>query len=235
MGVIHFEFRMGEVYFEIHPDYPFLKSAMLDYAENQLCATLPNQRRFLRILINDFDSEFENIAKSRGYKKATHLPDYTSIFKIVHPFPAISLPKGFILKSLADDNNLKKINQVLHRGFNHPGEPLDTEIEDRRKMQLAPNFKKDLNLVVEAPNGDFVSYCGMWFESVNKIAYVEPLATDPDYRFMGLGKAAVLEGIRRTGEMGATIAYVGSGQVFYDAIGFSKLFAAYYWIKYFEV
>jgi hypothetical protein len=30
VGVVHFEFRMGEVYFEIHPDYAFLKSAMLD-------------------------------------------------------------------------------------------------------------------------------------------------------------------------------------------------------------
>lgn len=26
----------------------------------------------------------------------------------------------------------------------------------------------------------------------NKVAYVEPVATDPDYRRMGLGKAAVL-------------------------------------------
>ena len=232
VGVAHFEFRLGEIYFEIHPDYPFLKSAMLDYAENELSATLPNQRRYLRILINDFDTEFENIAKSRGYKKASHLPDDTSVFKIVHPFPPINLPKGFILKSLADDNNLEKINRVIHRGFNHPGEPHDTET--RRKMQSAPNFKKDLNIVIEAPNGDFVSYSGIWFEQVHKIGYVEPVATDPDYRFMGLGKAAVLECIRRVGELGATIVYVGSGQAFYEAIGFSKLFTAYFWLKYFD-
>lgn len=40
--------------------------------------------------------------------------------------------------------------------------------------------------------------------------YVEPVATDPDYRRMDLGKAAVLEGIRRCGELGAEVAYVGS-------------------------
>jgi hypothetical protein len=28
---------------------------------------------------------------------------------------------------------------------------------------------------------------------------------------------------------------VGSTQAFYDALGFAKLFAAYYWLKYFEV
>jgi ribosomal protein S18 acetylase RimI-like enzyme len=235
VGVVHFEFKIGEIYFEFYPDYSFLKPAMLDYAENELCAKLANQRRYLRIHINDFDSEFENIAKARGYKKVTHLPDYTATFKIAHPFPMINLPKGFILKSLADDNNLKKINRVLHRGFNHPGEPLEKDIEGRRHMQSAPNFKKDLNIVIQAPNGDFVSYSGIWFEPTNKFGNLEPVATDPDYRFMGLGKAAVLECVRRVGELGATIVYVGSGQAFYETIGFSKLFAYYPWIKYFEV
>jgi len=50
---------------------------------------------------------------------------------------------------------------------------------------------------------------------------------------MGLGKAAVLEGIRRCGELGATVAYVGSDQEFYKALGFSKVFTSECWIKYF--
>jgi predicted N-acetyltransferase YhbS len=86
--------------------------------------------------------------------------------------------------------------------------------------------------VVEAPDGDFVSFCGMWLDAVNRIAYVEPVATDPSYRFMGLGKAVVLEGIRRCAGLGATVAFVGSGQTFYEAIGFKKLCAQYPWIKY---
>ena len=65
-------------------------------------------------------------------------------------------------------------------------------------------------IVVEAPDGRFVSYCGMWYEPVHSIAYVEPVATDPDYRRMGLGRAAVMEGIRRCGALGATEAWVGS-------------------------
>lgn len=55
-------------------------------------------------------------------------------------------------------------------------------------MQSAPSFRKDLNVVVEAPDGSFVAYCGMWLEPVHAIAYVEPVATDPDYRRMGLGR-----------------------------------------------
>jgi predicted N-acetyltransferase YhbS len=51
---------------------------------------------------------------------------------------------------------------------------------------------------------------------------------------MGLGKAAVLEGIRRCGELGATVAYVGSDQEFYLAIGFTKVYNNDCWRKYFE-
>ena len=233
VGVVHFEDNLGNAYFEIHPDYTHLKLDMLEYAEDHLYAELGNKRRYVRAFINDFDSEFESIAESRGYKKNTSSPTYTSQVVISDPFPPIVLPDGFCLKSLEDDNDLHKINRVLHRGFNHPGEPREEDIESRKSVQRAPNFRKDLTIVVKAPDKNFVSFCGMWYEKTHKVAYVEPVATDPDYRFMGLGKAAVLEGIRRCGELGATVAIVGSGQTFYEAIGFKKMFAYYPWIRYF--
>lgn len=96
-------------------------------------------------------------------------------------------------------------------------------------MQSAPNYRHDLNFVVEAPDGAFAAYCGMWYEPVRAIAYVEPVATDPDYRRLGLGKAAVLEGIRRSGEMGATVAYVGSALPFYSALGFRQIYNRFAW------
>jgi predicted N-acetyltransferase YhbS len=234
VGVVHFEDRYGEVYFETHPEYPHIKSDMLDYAERNLSASSEDNKRYLKAFINDFDSEFESIAKSRDYMQDKRSPGYTSQFDIVNSALVVTLPEGFVLKSLADDNDLSKVNRVLHRGFNHPGEAPEEIIALRGKIQIAPNFRKDLTIVVEAPDGNFVSYCGIWYEYVNKIAYVEPVATDPDYRRRGLGKAAVLEAIRRTGELGATVAYVGSGLPFYEAIGFRKIFANYPWIKFFD-
>jgi hypothetical protein len=49
---------------------------------------------------------------------------------------------------------------------------------------------------------------------------------------MGLGRAAVLEGIRRCGGLGATVAFVGTGKVFYTSIGFRKGFDCDAWVKY---
>jgi predicted N-acetyltransferase YhbS len=119
----------------------------------------------------------------------------------------------------------------LHRGFNHPGEPPADGIAGRLKMQSGPHFRKDLTMVVEAPSGAFVAFAGLWLEPVNKFGYVEPVATDPDYRRMGLGRAAVMEGIRRCGELGANVAYVGSDLPFYLALGFKKLYTTKCWIK----
>jgi predicted N-acetyltransferase YhbS len=51
---------------------------------------------------------------------------------------------------------------------------------------------------------------------------------------MGLGKAAVLEGIRRCGNLGATVAYVGSDQEFYLSFGFKVIHTSECWLKYLE-
>ncbi|MCK4432857.1 MAG: GNAT family N-acetyltransferase, partial [Methanomicrobia archaeon] len=231
VGVAHFEDRYGEVYFQVHPHFTYLKEEMLEYAENTLFGKSEDGKKSLTLFINDFDAEFETIAKRRGYAKDVQSPQYTSQYLITDPVPEITVLQGFSLKSLKEDNDLEKIHRVLWRGFNHPGEPPEEEMESHKDVQSAPNFKKELTIVAEAPNGNFVSYCGMWYEPVNKISYVEPVATDPDYLLMGLGKVVVLEAIRRTKELGSTVAYVGSGQKFYESIGFKKIFACYPWTK----
>ena len=233
VGVAHYESRLGEAFFQVHPGYTHLKSAMLEYAEEHFSGEAEGGERYVRAYVNDFDLEFESLVKSRGYEIVERHARPVSEFTIPQPFPKIELPGGFRLKSLADDNNLRKVHRVLWRGFNHEGEPPEEGIEGRKKMQSGPNFRKDLTIVVEGPSGNFVSFCGTWYEGVNKIAYVEPVATDPDFRRMGLGKAAVWEGIRRCGALGATVAYVGSDQEFYQAIGFTKRFDSRCWVKQF--
>jgi ribosomal protein S18 acetylase RimI-like enzyme len=235
VAVVHYESTLGEIFFQTHPDYSHLKPDMLDYAEKQLLGVTKSGVSYARAYVNDFDTEFEDNLRSRDYQRT---PDYDrplSKLSIPNPFPKITLPDGFRLKSLHDDNNLHKIHRALWRGFNHKGRPPEDGIEDRRKMQSVPNFRKDLNIVVEAPDGFFVSYSGTWFEGTNQYAYVEPVATDPDYRRMGLAKAAVLEGIRRCGELGAQVAFVGSDLPFYVAIGFKKVYTSNCWTKYFDL
>ncbi len=134
---------------------------------------------------------------------------------------------------MAEDCNWDKLNRLCGGGFNHAGEPPagDEEIEERKKMFDTPRARRELKIIVEAPDGDYASFCGMFFEPNGLYAYVEPVATDPAYRRMGLGKAAVLEGIRRCSALGAAVAYVGSNQEFYLSMGFEVISISQCWVK----
>jgi len=234
VGVVTYETRLGEAFFQVHPAYQHLKPEMLTYAEEHLARTDDDGKRYLRAYVADFDTAFEESLTARGYAQDPDCQRPMSQFVIPKPFPPIVLPQGFRLQSLADENDLRKISRVLHRGFNHSGEPPEEAIEGRRKMQSGPHFRKDLTIVAVAPNGEFVSFCGMWLDATNHFGYVEPVATDPDYRRRGLGRATVLEGIRRCGQEGATVAYVGTDKPFYRSFGFKKLFTENCWLKRFE-
>lgn len=156
-----------------------------------------------------------------------------SRFDIPDPFPEISLPEGFRLLSLAEEPDWAKVHKVMWRGFNHGDDPdmVQEEFEMRCKMFDTVTARRDLKVVAAAPDGDFVSICGMFYQPEGRYGYVEPVATDPDYRRLGLGKAAVLEGIRRCVELGAVEAFVGSNQPFYLALGFEVQYITQCWQK----
>lgn len=234
VGVAHYEWHLGEAFFQFHPAYRYLREAMLEYAEAHLFGVAEqNGCRYLQAFVNDDDAPFQALVQVRGYEQDPEETRPMYQLAIPDPLPTITLPEGFRLRSLAEDGNWAKVHRVLWRGFNHSGEPPagEEELEERRKMFDTPKGQRDLKIVVEAPDGNFVAFCGMFYEPTGNFAYVEPVATDPDYRRLGLGKAAVLEGLRRCAALGATVAFVGSDQAFYQAIGFRKVYNSECWIK----
>jgi len=59
--------HVGEAFFEIQRNYIHLKSEMLEYAEQNLWRE-KDEVRCVNAFINDFDKDFESLAKSRGYE-----------------------------------------------------------------------------------------------------------------------------------------------------------------------
>jgi GNAT superfamily N-acetyltransferase len=229
VAVIHHELHPGEVYVEVAPGWASLKPAMLDYATEHLGGG-GDRGPALTVYIDDRDSEFQAAAAARGFARSERGAEETSALALDVPVPSASVPPGFRVTDLEQDDDLPGLNRLLHRGFDHPGEPDPADLAGRRRMQSAPNYRKDLNVVVKAPNGQLVALCGMWFEPVNRFAYVEPVCTDPDYRRMGLGRAAVLEGVRRCARLGATVAYCAV-LPFYLSMGFRPLYVQHRWIR----
>jgi len=234
VAVSHYEHRLGEAFFQLHPKYGELKPQMLDCAEVNLRAANAHGHVVLNCYVNDFDAELEAIVQSRGYVPRPDLNRPLFEYSVAAPIEPPPLPEGFRLLTLADENDLAKVDRVLWRGFNHPGEPHAESVDGRGIMQSGPRFRKDLAVVVREPGGAFVAYCGMWYVPEHAYAYIEPVATDPDHRRKGLGRAAVMEGIRRCAAEGARVIYVGSDLPFYTALGFVERHVANCWQKVFN-
>jgi GNAT superfamily N-acetyltransferase len=234
VGVAHYEWHLGEAFFQFHPAHRHLRQEMLDYAETHLAGRRESDgRRYLKAYINDWDHEFLALAQARGYVREPEEDRPMAHLAIPDPFPAIALPEGFGLTSLAEECDWAKVHRALWRGFNHEGEPPagQEELDSRRDMFDTPRARRELKVAVRAPNGDFVAFCGAFYEPAGRFGYVEPVATDPDFRRMGLGRAAVMEGVRRCGALGATDAYVGSNQPFYLSLGFQVIFTEQCWLR----
>jgi predicted N-acetyltransferase YhbS len=232
VGLAHPEEKLTFIYFQRRRGYDHILPAMFDHADEFFGGpSIMLGRDIIGLFINDFDEPLETMARDRGYELLEGHQEGYSKLAIDEPVPEVVLPLGYRLQSLADENDHRKINRCLWRGFNHEGEIPEDEAARRGVAQGAPNFRKDHTIVAVEPGGDYVSYAGIWYVPENGFAYVEPVATDPDYRRMGLGTAAVLESVRRVQAEGAEVAWVGSDQEFYKAIGFEKMFQRNLWAK----
>ena len=219
-----YECPRGEAYFIVDEAYGYLKPDLIDYAMQSL-----HNNGKVMILLPDGDYEFQRAAVRRGFQP-TQRSDRMAALDI-DALQAYSLPDGFSFVSLADNWNWQQYNRVMWRGFNHEGRAnYDAEtIAGRRQMLSSPMVIPELVVAVTAPDGNYVSHCGMWYRPGDFYCYVEPVVTDPEYRMLGLGKAVVLEAIRRCGELGAKLAVVGSSQQFYYNIGFYPIHTETWW------
>ncbi len=231
VGVATFDTRLGDSYCMVLPEYAYLKREMLAYARDNLKGNGNSS-----VVISDQDLYFQNIAASMGFNPITR-KEYDAAFYLDNTSTAYELPEGFHITTMKETYDLYQYLRVLWKGFNHEldGEgpfqyTKEKEIAAHEEM-VRPNVDLDLKVAVVAPDGNFVSYCGMWYDPRAGFAVIEPVATDPDYRRMGMGKAAVLEGIRRVGELGAKVAYVGSSQQFYYSIGLRPYATSTIWEK----
>jgi GNAT superfamily N-acetyltransferase len=229
VGIATFDCQPGEAFCLTLKEYAFLKKDMLLYAKDNLT----KDGKF-GVMIADKDTIFQDIAAELGFIPTVQ-KENDAIFYLDKTSTAYDLPEGFRITSMKETYDLYQYRRVLWKGFNHElngeGElqySKETE-QDSIEEMIRPNVDLDLKVAVVAPDGNFAAYCGMWYDPEAGYAIIEPVATDPDYRRMGLGKAAVLEGIRRVGGLGAKTALVGSSQQFYYSIGLRPYATATLW------
>lgn len=187
-----------------------------------------------KVSVPDRNRALQATAARAGYV-ATPAREDDAVFELSQTSTHYALPEGFSVVSMAERYDLHQYGRVLWYGFDHGGEgpfaPTEAVVAGYERSMHRPNVDLSLKIAVVAPDGNFASYCGMWYDPASDFALVEPVATDPAYRKLGLGRAAVLEGVLRCGALGAKRAFVGSSQQFYYSIGFRPCQSASWWVK----
>ena len=117
---------------------------------------------------------------------------------------------------------------VIYRGFNHEeiAQELGEEVAKAGKHLEIPEYIK----VFAIKDGEYAAHCGVWYNGGNT-AYIEPVATVPEHRGKGLGRAVVYEAANRAKEQGAKRAIVLSDQDFYKRLGMIKSSEVGTWVR----
>jgi len=228
----------GEAFFQVHPAFrekPLILE-MLDIAEAKLPKTNGEGKQELLAWVNEADETTKELFNTRGYIRSKYLAEHMRLRTLTTPLPAPALPAGYTVRVLGDEYELPARSWLSWKVF-HPDEP-DANYkgwEWYRNVLRVPLYRRDLDLVVVAPDGVLAAFCTVWFDDVTRTAVFEPVGTHPGHQKRGLGKAVMAEGLRRAERLGATLATVSSygkaAHALYDSMGFTEFDLLEPWIR----
>lgn len=227
----------GDITFQVHPDYHCgdLLQEMVDIAEKCHPAKTQSGETKLCVWVDERDETQKRLLEGRGFVKKD-FAEYKRWRSLETPIPESPLPAGYAVRSLGDVDEHPARSWVSWRAF-HPNDP-DENYEGHEwytNIQRAPLYRRDLDLVVVAPGGEFASFCTVWFDDVTRSAVFEPVGTSPEHQHRGLGKAVMCEGLRRAKRLGALSATIGSystaAHALYQSVGFVEYTLSEPWVK----
>jgi GNAT superfamily N-acetyltransferase len=229
---------MGEAYFQIHPAFRAEVSLaeMLDVAEEKLSKTNDPGKTELVVWVNAADVTAKRLFTERGYSRSKWNAEHMRRRLFTQPIPDAVPPSGYSVRALGDEGELPARSWLSWKAF-HPDEP-DEKYEGwlwYKNVQHVPLYRRDLDIVAVAPDGELAAFCTVWFDDVTRTAVFEPVGTHPDHQKRGLGKAVMSEGLRRAQRLGATLATVSSysegAHALYESMGFTEVDILEPWIR----
>ncbi len=213
-----------DAYFCLHPDYNALVDEMIAYAEQNL----PGSPKDRRLVLFGAQIALREAASQRGWIECETSNEFDYFFDVPIGYP---LPEGF---RFTEPGNISvaKAMECCWKGFDNEAEegPWNGDFESGHRLMNAPHATPEFHIAIENEHGEYVCYAGMWWTPENKLAYLEPLCTVPEYRGRGLAAAILSEMARRMHPLGA-LHMTGGCNPFYAAIGFKPAVHWTYWMQ----
>ena len=156
-------------------------------------------------------------------------------------------PEGFVVREVGGEHEATARTMAQREAFANldfamPGReigrraPAADAAETARRTRVYTNvmrlagYRRELDIVVVAANGEVAACCTCWLDADNLVGEFEPVGCHPDYRRLGLTRAAMLEGMRRLRSLGAEAAVVSTHPLntpamrLYESCGFQPVF-----------
>lgn len=140
-------------------------------------------------------------------------------------------PAGFTLRPVAGEHEAEAWAELFNQSFVDHWNFHPLTVERLRGIWAEPLYRRDLDLVVVAPDGALAAFCACDVdpEDADGAGWIAALGTRRGYRSQGLGRAALLAGLAALEGAGARVARLivdaesptGATRL-YEAAGFTE-------------
>ena len=206
-----------QAFLQVHPAFraPELVEEMVAVAISQPQILDAEGRPKVWFYIDAQDALCQEILTRHGFQRSQEPEAWEYQYRCVLDGKLFAAPviPGYQLRPLRD--GLELLERCYASGLGFHNDDIHTARDNRDRpewyhhLQSAPLYRRDLDLVAVATDGSIAAFCTIWFDDVTRTAYFEPVATVPAHQRRGLGRALMLTGLRRLGQMGCQVAFVG--------------------------
>ena len=205
----------GQTFLQIHPGYKtaHLEEQMISLAEDRLRTPSRRGGMALWVWADSEDVQRREILERRGFIHIEDADEHQWRRDLDLPLPDRAVSEGYTIRSLGEATELASRSWASWRAFHsdEPDEKYGGDWSWYLNIQSAPLYRRDLDLVAIAPDGEVAAFTTIWYDDVTRCGYFEPVGCMPEHRRKGLGSALLCEGMRRLKKMGATRAMVAGG------------------------
>ena len=201
-----------------------VEAAIFDWADGRFRELDQQRGRALPYLIEfrEDDQERRQVVEAHGFLLDTDLAYLQFQHSLTGPLIEAAIPAGFTLRSLAGAYEANAYVALHRAAFKSTLMTLNWRLRTLRALQYRPG----LDLVAVAPDGQLVGFCVGWLDDERYIGQVEPIGVHPNFQHLGLGRALLIEMLRRFKAHNASSVLVETentrleAQALYASVGF---------------
>ncbi|TFG29499.1 GNAT family N-acetyltransferase [Candidatus Thorarchaeota archaeon] len=224
----------GEFRIFIHPEFRNFEETLVEALETQFKEMKKNDTKTkMYFIVEAGDTLRERLLENCGYENKG-VCEHNRILPHDYNVPQYTLPEDYTIRHVDIEKDFENYRAVQGSVFSHCGEFMT--LEAAKIYSEADFYHSERDIVVVAPDGSFAAFATGRMDPISKLAEVEPVGVHPNHRRKGLGKAIVLECIRRLQKHGAiAIVILGAASTeeatrLYDSLGFSRT-NVHVWVK----